>query len=656
VLCGQILNCSAYNLNVAKLTFVVGKGGVGKTTISCALALHLAAKNPRQSMLLMSTDPAHSLADMLEIKAKAGPHRLAGIKGELAVWQIDSQREFEKFLSENREGILSIVENGTFFSKEEIAPLLDTTLPGMSEVAGLLAIQKLLETNEHDHIVVDTAPFGHTLRLFELPGHFQKFLDFLVVASSRDTLLAQRFGGRARTPAHAFLERWQATVKQVKEAFSSRDAEILLVTTPETFSLNEAVRSLESLQQSGAEMRVGAIVLNRVVADPGKCARCRRHAQMSRKALAFLKRQFPRTPRLQGPDPGNPLLGPALLRKFGDVVFGGRAAKLEAQPPHQSMRKIKFKKTAWPLLESRLGFTVGKGGVGKTTTTAALAFHARTANKNIPVTVCSTDPAPSLDDIFQQEIGDKPVQVLCDPGLSAIEMDSVNEFRSWALRLREQLNSATSMQSGGLHIDLTFEKEVFAALMDVVPPGVDEVFAIFRILDLLEKRPGGVLIDMAPTGHALELLRMPERILLWSRLLLKSLAAHRTLSVAQDVAVELAELGQRVRKLLEIMREPKQSRTWAVMLAEPVPDRQTQRLLHALEELGMAVNCLFINRVHMEDANCKRCSRAREWQFVTLQGLQRKYGKHRIYLVRDFPAEIAGAAALKRFTGELWQI
>jgi arsenite/tail-anchored protein-transporting ATPase len=648
--------CSAYNLNVAKLTFVVGKGGVGKTTVSCALALHLAAQSPSQSTLLMSTDPAHSLADMLEIKARAGPHRLKKIKGKLSLWQIDSGREFEKFLSQNREGILSIVENGTFFSKEEIAPLLDTTLPGMAEVAGLLAIQELLESGSYHHIIVDTAPFGHTLRLFELPGHFQKFLDFLEVASSRDALLARRFGGRVRTPAHEFLERWQATVQQVKEAFSSRDAEILLVTTPESFSLNEAVRSLESLQQSGAEMRVGAIVLNRIVIDSARCTRCRRRVQMSKKAIAFLQRRFPRVPRLLGPDPGNPLLGPALLRKFGDVVFAQSAARLEALPPQKSRSRIQFKKISWPSPETRLGFTLGKGGVGKTTTTAALAFHARSSGKSLPVIVCSTDPAPSLDDIFEQPIGDTPARVLDDPGFAAMEIDSVAEFRRWASRLRDQLNSATSMQSGGLHIDLTFEKEVFAALMDVVPPGVDEVFAIFRILDLLERKSGRVLIDMAPTGHALELLRMPERILLWSRLLLKSLAAHRTLSVAQDVAVELADLGQRVRRLLEIMRDQKQSRTWAVMLAEPVPDRQTQRLLAALDELGMAVDSLFINRVLIEESGCRRCTRAREWQLGTLQGLERKYGKRRIYLVREFSSEIAGAAALKRFTGELWQI
>ncbi len=605
----------------------------------------------------MSTDPAHSLADMLELKAKPGQQRVVGAKGRLAIWEIDSQREFGKFLAENRDGILKIVENGTFFSREEIAPLLDTTLPGMAEMAGLLAIRELLENGKDDHIVVDTAPFGHTLRLFELPEHFQRFLDFLEVASSRDALLAQRFGGRMKTPVHAFLERWQSTVRQVKEAFSAGNAEILLVTAPETFSLNEAVRSLKSLRESAPEMRVGAIVLNRVVTGPSACLHCRRRARLSKKAEKFLERRFPRVPRLMGPDPGNPLLGPVLLRKFGAVVFGVRKAKLEAAVPKKSRGKLKLVKQRWPVADTQLGFTVGKGGVGKTTTTAAVAFHSRAVHKDLHVTICSTDPAPSLDDIFQTEIGNHPVAVLGDPGLCAMEMDSVAEFRRWAGRIREKLSDATSMESGGLHVDLTFEKETFAALMDVVPPGVDEVFAIFRILELLEVKPGVVLIDMAPTGHALELLRMPERILQWSRLLLKSLAAHRTLSLAQDVAVELAGLGQRVRKLLEIMRDPKLSRAWVVMLAEPVPDRQTRRLLAAMEELGIAVDSLFVNRVLAETrSHCRRCARAREWQLATLQSLPRKYGKHRTYVLREFPKEIAGGAALKRFTNELWQI
>ncbi len=350
------------------------------------------------------------------------------------------------------------------------------------------------------------------------------------------------------------------------------------------------------------------------------------------------------------------------LQKFGNAVFGGRKASLSAPAPKTPKSKLKYVQGKWPEAETRLSFTLGKGGVGKTTITAALAFHLRALHKDTHVTVCSTDPAPSLDDVFQKKIEDQVVPVLGDPGFGAMEMDAVFEFRRWAARIQKQLTASTSMESGGLHVDLTFEKEVFAALMEVVPPGVDEVFSIFRILDLLEAKPGSVFIDMAPTGHALELLRMPERILLWSRLLLKSLAAHRTLALAQDVAVELAGLGQRVRKLLEIMRDPKQSRAWVVMLPEPVPDRQTQRLVASMDELGIAVDSLLVNRVLMQaETDCKHCKRAQQWQAATLQGLQKKYGGRRVYLVREFPGEIAGAAKLKTFTGShfpgnLWQM
>ncbi|HLJ28288.1 MAG TPA: ArsA family ATPase [Candidatus Angelobacter sp.] len=670
---------------MARLTFVVGKGGVGKTTVSCAYALQLAARRPRESILLISTDPAHSLADVLQVRLQSTPRRIAG-KGKLSVWQIDAGKEFKKFLSGNRDAILQIVESGTFFSKEEIAPLLDTALPGMAEVAGLLAIQELLAGGKYGHIVVDTAPFGHTLRLFELPSHFQRFLNFLNVASNRDALLAERFGGHLNAPAHAFLERWEAMVRQVRDAFASKEAEIFLVTSPETFSLNEAVRSLQSLEEdeSVPEMRLGAIVLNRVVRKAAHCLHCRHRVQAARKAEQFLKKKFPRVPVFVGPDPGNPILGIELLRRFGAVVFQNRSSKLAINPPSLPGKRLKFTPQAWPVAAVPLSFTVGKGGVGKTTTTAALAFHSRATQPGIPVTVCSTDPAPSLDDIFKKPIGNQQMAVLGDPEFSAMEVDSVSEFRRWAARITHKLNSELSMESGGLHVDLTFEKQVFAALMDVVPPGVDELFAIFRILDLLNldllnkdllnkdllnKDPLGkhlpqpqaakVFIDMAPTGHALELLRMPERIQLWSRLLLKSLASHRTLALAQDVAVELASLGQQVRKLIGIMKDPRQSRIWAVMLPEPVPDHQTIRLLQAVEEMGLTVDSLFVNRVLIRekpDVTCKRCLRAWGWQLSTLQTISRKYRPYRNFLAPELPAEIAGAAALKKFTSKLWQI
>lgn len=640
-----------------KLTFVIGKGGVGKTTVSCAYALHLAARQPRASILLMSTDPAHSLGDVLQLRLNSRPGTVPG-KGRLLAWQIDADKEFKKFLSGNRDAILRIVESGTFFSAAEIAPLLDTTLPGMAEVAGLLAIQKLLEKGKYDHIIVDTAPLGHTLRLFELPAHFQRFLNFLNVASSRDALLAERFGGRVMAPTHAFLERWQAMVQQLREAFASKDAEILLVTSPETFSLNEASRSLQSLQQSAPEMRLGGIVLNRVV-KAGNCVHCRQRTRAAQNARQFLQKKFPGTQIYYGIDPGNPILGVELLRRFGRAVFESRPAKLEMNPAGQQKVAFELEADAWPVAGVPLSFTVGKGGVGKTTTTTALAFLARSEQPKIRVTVCSTDPAPSLGDIFRQSVGHQQTTVLGDTRFQAIEVDSVAEFRRWVTRVTEKLNSELSVETGGLHVDLTLEKQVFAALIDVVPPGVDEVFAIFRILDLIRPGGGRVFIDMAPTGHALELLRMPERIQLWSRLLLKSLASHRTLALAQEVAVELATVGQEVRKLIAMMKDPAQSLIWAVMLPEPVPDHQTRRLLHAVEKLGMKVDSLFVNRVlapKPKDAACNRCKRSWAWQRATLASLSTRYRQYRILLAPELPFEIAGRAALQKFTRRLWRI
>src|SRR5580704_2627613 len=152
---------------VARFTFFIGKGGVGKTTVSSAYALHRAAKAPRQRILLLSTDPAHSLADVLQINVGDKAKRLP-TKGRIAARQIDPDRQIKKFLAGERADILTLLNKGSLFTRDELEPLLDTSLPGMAEVAALLAIHELLASN-FDEIVVDTAPMGHAIRLFQMP-------------------------------------------------------------------------------------------------------------------------------------------------------------------------------------------------------------------------------------------------------------------------------------------------------------------------------------------------------------------------------------------------------------------------------------------------------------------------------------------------------
>jgi arsenite-transporting ATPase len=654
---------------VAELSFFIGKGGVGKTTVSSAFAAREAVRNPRKKILLLSTDPAHSLADIFQIKFGDKPQRIRLPKAtHLYAWQINAEKQFRDFLKPYREDLLDLIESGTIFSREEIEPLLETTLPGMAELSALLAIDELLAENKYDQIVVDTAPIGHTLRMFELPQHFARFLEFLDLAGSRDRWLSQRFGANKKqnsgeqNASATFLERWQEMVMSVASALTGGRSQLFMVTSPEEFSLNEAVRSADALADSLPDLRVSALVLNRAVVEKSSCAVCARRGKMSASAKKFIKQNFPKVPVFVGEDVGNPIMGAGALVKFGEHVFGGKKAFASAAPPVVKFPPVK--PMPWPQIDAPLIFTLGKGGVGKTTVSAAIGFSQRKISKK-DVIVCSTDPAPSLDDVFQQQVNSRPAAVLGDKHFQALEMDSVGEFRQWASAMQEKIHAAFSSQSGGLHVDLSFDRQIFSSLLNIVPPGVDEIFSIFKILELLQsqERAGDstVIIDMAPTGHALELLRMPERMLMWSRLLLKSLAPHRTLPLAQDVAVEIASLGQRVRELVKILQDPERSCAFAVMLAEPMPDNETARLLDSLQQMQVSVQAVFANRIVLDVKSvgrCPRCNRARRWQAATLAKLKKRYGARSkaIYLLPNLPGEIAGKAALQKFTSKLWQL
>ncbi len=633
---------------VPAFTFFIGKGGVGKTTVSSAYALHRAATEPRSRILLLSTDPAHSLADVLQVTVGDAPTRLRSA-GRLWARQLDAERQIKRFLAAERKDVLALLSKGSLFTREELEPLLDTSLPGMAEVAALLALHELLDAN-YDEVVVDTAPTGHAIRLFQMPEHFTRFLEVLEIAASRDVMLAQHFGGKVR--GEPSLERWASMVARVQKALSADGSRLVLVTTPEPFSLKEAARSAPSFQSQG----ITGIVLNRAVKAQNRCPRCRQHAAQTDAARKFLRHHFSRATLFAGQDPGCPILGVAALRAFGAHVFQGRKLPASIRKKPSRTAAIQLEPAEWPILTTPLTLTVGKGGVGKTTVSAALAYHHRRSVKRDTITVCSIDPAPSLDDVFQAKVGDQPRPVLRDSKLLAAEFDAMTQFRHWADQMRARLSEAMTGEERGLHIDLSLDRRFLLALLDVVPPGVDEIFAIFRIFDLLEAGRR-VVIDMAPTGHALELLQTPARLLAWTRLLLKTLAAHRTLPMARDLAVEIATLSQNVRELAAILRDHKRSKVIVVTLAEPLPNDETLRLLHALEKLQVPLGAVIVNRVLMDVSSaCSRCSLAAQWQQASLQELRRRLGDADVLISRELEGPLAGAKALKRFTRELWRM
>ncbi len=642
-----------------ELAFFVGKGGVGKTTVSAAYAVHNAVRHPTERILLLSSDPAHSLTDILQVRldGKPRPVRLRA-RGRLYAWQIDAERRFREFLDEHRERILQVIEMGSIFTRDDIEPLIDSTLPGMAEVSALLAIDDAIASGQYQQIVVDTAPFGHTLRLFSLPEQFVRFLDFLELSASRDQVLAAHFGGPVPGPPFAFLRQWRSMVERIKAALA-REAKVFLVTTAEKFSLNEAARCRDILAGYSPPIAIGRVVLNRVVSrgrwrTPG-CHACNRRVIAAEQARHFLKQHFRDAVIYVGEDPGSPILGAAELASFGKHVFAGKSLQITTRPPKS--QPVQLKRVDWPILNTELSFVLGKGGVGKTTVAAALGFATR-KQKEAPVEICSVDPAPSLEDVFATQVGDQSRPVLHDKDFRASELDSAALFHLWVRELKSNIDEATTAEVSGIHVDLSFERRLLEQLLEIVPPGVDEVLAIFRILDLVANRGEAVLIDMAPTGHGLELLRMPDRILSWTRPLLKTLAMHRTLAIAREAGVKIAELAHRVRELVAFLKSPDQARVWAVMLPEPLPDRETQRLVRQLHDLRLTPQRIFVNRVLFakDVGTCKRCRSAMAWQQATLRALKRHYSGTSVYVIRNFANEIAGKAALARFTAELWEL
>ena len=663
-----------------ELFFFVGKGGVGKTTVSSAYAVRAAARLPNKKVLLVSTDPAHSLSDVFERRIGSSPKSIdVGARRNLVAWEVDSERLFRAFLDAHKHDLVEAVERGSLFTAHEISALLDTALPGMSEMGALLAIHDAIDSAKYETIVVDTAPFGHTLRLFSLPEQFGKLLNFLQLAAERDRVLAQHFGGTLQGENVDFIRQWRGKLQHVRDAFQT--ARLFLVTTAEQFALHESLRCLGQLEDADPPMRLSGVALNRVIQSPGGCVRCSSNAKAAENAQRRLRKRYKDAELFICSDPGFPISGVQQLRQFAEASFGRKQVRWR-QPKLFAPALPQFSPADWPALSAPLTFVLGKGGVGKTTVSAASALHGRQISED-ELEICSIDPAPSLDDVFRVEVTAVPRPVLGDPNLRASELDAVALYKSWIAEMRDEIDSATSVRRSDVHVDLSYERRLFLELLEIVPPGLDEVLAIFHIMELSQRDWRKVIIDMAPTGHALELLRTPERILVWSRLLLKSLASHRKLALAREAAVKIAELEVKARELSRALKSTDVA-CYVVMLPEPLPDRETERLLRNLQALRIEPQMVFVNRVFPWGAlrgsrrarfsrsgpaglpglgrngkkgrPCACCYNAAAWQSQVLSELKKKLGIDTVYVIPAFDQGPSGKRGLLQVTRNLWEL
>jgi arsenite-transporting ATPase len=519
------------------ILFFTGKGGVGKTSSACATALGLA--HAGQRVLLVSTDPASNLDEVLGLSLTGLPLPVPGAPGLFAL-NIDPEEAAAAYRNRMIDPIRGLLPATVVTSMEEqLSGACTTEIAAFDEFSKLLADPA--RTAAFDHILFDTAPTGHTLRLLKLPSAWSTFIDTNVGGNSclgpLSGLAAQK---TIYAAAHAALR-------------DGRRTTLVLVARPDRPSLQEAERTRGELAQLG--IRKVHLILNGIfhATEPTDAIALALEAQ-GRKALEELPEGLLGLPRTEVPLLPFGLVGLAALCRMGAA---------DPAPPDRSPEPAvigsRFE-TLDALVESLATkgkgviMTMGKGGVGKTTLAARVAIQL--ARLGCQVTLTTTDPAAHV----QQAVGEAPATLR----VTRIDPEqAVQRYRETVMA-----TAGTGLDADGramLEEDLrspcTEEIAVFRAFADTVAQGQDQF----------------VIIDTAPTGHTLLLLDAAE-------------AYHR------EVLRTTSDMPEAVRQLLPRLRDPDFTRILLVTLPEATPIHEAMQLERDLARAAISPFAWVVNQ------------------------------------------------------------
>ena len=515
--------------NPPHFLFFTGKGGVGKTSVACATAVTLAEQGRR--VLLVSTDPASNIAQVLGVTIGNTITAIDDVAG-LDALEIDPEEAAEAY----RERIVGPVRG--LLPEKEIASITEqlsgsctTEVASFNEFTALLAQPNT--SGGYDHVVFDTAPTGHTVRLLQLPGTWTDFLE----AGKGDASCLGPLAG---------LEKQRSTyadaVRTLKDPARTR---LVLVARAQTSSLAEIDRTNHELAQIG--IHATHVIVNGVLP---------RQAGDEELAYAVRARE---TAALSAMPPGVAALPRDVIDLRPTNMVG--LVALRSLLTHCSVELEKTDDSAWsttPLPGAALSTLVdeieqdghglvlcmGKGGVGKTTTAAAIAVAL--AHRGHAVHLTTTDPAAHLEETLHGTI----------EGLRVSRIDPAQATQDYRDRI---------MATKGKHLDEAGRANLAE---DLLSPCTEEV-AVFQQFSraVHESRREFVVVDTAPTGHTL--------------LLLDAAGSYH-----RDVMRQMGDTAHLTTPLMRL-QDPRQTKIIVVTLAEPTPVAEAKGLQEDLERAGI---------------------------------------------------------------------
>lgn len=516
--------------------FFTGKGGVGKTSTACATAVALADSGKR--VLLVSTDPASNLQDVFGLELSNHPTSIEGVPNLYAA-NLDPEAAAEEYKAKVVAPYRGVLPDAVVASMEEqLSGACTVEIAAFDEFTTLLTDEKL--KSQFDHILFDTAPTGHTLRLLQLPSAWSGFLD-------ESTHGASCLGPLAGLEAKKTL--YQDAVKSLSDSTLTT---LILVTRPEHSPLRETARASAELKETGIENQL--LVINGMLASSiNEDMVAKSFVERQQKALIQMSFELQLLASYYIPLAPFNITGIESLRAFFAPVpvNSNHVRQVKVNPHIPSLDALISDLEAKGV---RVIFTMGKGGVGKTTIASAIAVGL--AERGHRIHLSTTDPAAHLEYVFD----DTSAQI------SISRVDPKAELEKYQQEVIRQ--NADSLDEEGL----AFLEE------DLRSPCTEEI-AVFRAFaDLVERsKEEIVVIDTAPTGHTLLLLDATQE-------------HHKEITRSSGV------IPDSVQHLLPRLRDPKETSVVIVTLAEATPVYEASRLEKDLKRAGIPTKWWAINQ------------------------------------------------------------